>query len=422
MKLFTPPNSAYTDTYERAKFRFVWRIFIFLCFVFSGLSLLHLIKRDPDIYITLSALFAMVLSLIVTYKTGRYTFAAVLGGFAGSLLNQLDLFFIVGSQKFVTILWIISITLYVFYLLGSKWGLVTLIINITGVTLSLFLVPKEVMIERVQNLSVEKLISIVINLIVITYFIAYLMHQILKTSKKAAEESKNAQNALRVQYEIARANNEEKTVMLREIHHRVKNNLQVITSLLRLQSNDIDDEQTREHFQEAINRVAAMALIHEKMYGSQDLAKINLKSYLNSLAHDILDTYSTSTAITINISSTVEHVQPKSLVSTALIFNELITNSIKHGFENRQMGEINIEIDQPSSGILKIIYRDDGQWKESTRKNSFGLELIDTFTKQIDGDYEFSKTEGTRYTFTFQLDEKTSLNLASLDNDKNYAK
>src|SRR5690606_19805554 len=133
------------------------------------------------------------------------------------------------------------------------------------------------------ELSHGAIISLSLNVAMCGLVIGYLIYQFLKTTRFAEEKYIKMTTELQLKNQEVESQNEEKTVMLREIHHRVKNNLQVITSLLRLQSRETHDPKTLELFKDSTNRVVAMALIHDKMYQTKDLAKINLEEYLRTL-------------------------------------------------------------------------------------------------------------------------------------------
>jgi two-component sensor histidine kinase len=402
MKLLSAPTSKFEDNFEQERFNFTWWFFVVLIIVFTGLCCFHLLSEDLNFYITASGLTISILCLGLMYFSRSHVIAALVGIIAGSIINQVDLFVVVSSQKFVTTLWIISIALLAYYLIGSRAGFITLVLNLFGVTSALYLIPKETQIERIVNRSEYDLISISINLLVITIVISYLMHQMLRSFNQAEIKSKNSQEELTGQYEIVQAQNEEKTVMLKEIHHRVKNNLQVITSLLRLQSREIEDEKSVEYFDEAIQRVLAMALIHEKMYQSEELARIDLKAYLRSLSEELIASYAVQKPITLDIECEIEHIQPKSVVSFALMFNELIANSLKHAFVNLDKGEIKIAILHPQKNEVIATYWDNGTWLPQQKAGSFGLELIDDLCEQLDGKMERNTDKGTTYTFTFE--------------------
>jgi len=184
--------------------------------------------------------------------------------------------------------------------------------------------------------------------------------------------------------------------LLKEIHHRVKNNLQLISSLLRLQAADIGDEKVESHFNEAVDRIKSMSLIHEKMYQQDELAKLDLQEYLEALVNEILASHSSNKSISINVHSELTQVNIKNIVPIALLFNELIINSLKHAFTNHDKGEINISVIKNENGFL-ISYADNGTWVEPTKASSFGFELIDTLCQQLDGSCIRDINKGTSY-------------------------
>ena len=186
--------------------------------------------------------------------------------------------------------------------------------------------------------------------------------------------------------------------MLKEIHHRVKNNLQVISSMIKLQSIETNDLPAKKMFDATISRVVAMALIHEKMYQKDNLSKINLEDYLKSLSNDIYRTYYIDTDIKFNISSDVEVIGNRTIVPLALIFNELISNSIKYAFQSKTEGIITITVNKIINNQFKVTYSDNGTWINTDKKSTFGLELIQTFVEQLDGEINKEVNEhGTTY-------------------------
>ena len=196
----------------------------------------------------------------------------------------------------------------------------------------------------------------------------------------------------------------DKELLLKEIHHRVKNNLQLISSLLRLQSLDIHDEKVEKHFNEAVDRIRSIALIHEKMYQQNELSKIDLELYLKSLVNDILTSNTSNKLIQIDINSEIESINIKNIVPIALLLNELITNSLKHAFEEQNEGKITIKM-KKNGECTNLIYSDNGQWKTPSNSNGFGTKLIETLCIQLDGKYTKDVSNGTTYYFTCALEE-----------------
>ncbi len=180
--------------------------------------------------------------------------------------------------------------------------------------------------------------------------------------------------------------NNEKEVLLKEVHHRVKNNLQIISSLLSLQSNEIKDNASKEKFIDAVNRVQSISALHKVIYNSDNLLKINLETYLHEIAENIIQSYGLKKKINYTISSELTSIQNDSIVPISLILNELMSNSLKHGFANQQVCEITVAIVALGENKYQLSYSDNGTWKTAEPANtSFGIELIESLTEQLDG-------------------------------------
>jgi PAS domain S-box-containing protein len=198
----------------------------------------------------------------------------------------------------------------------------------------------------------------------------------------------------------------EKEVLLKEIHHRVKNNLQIISSLLNLQSHYIEDPRALEMFKESQNRVKSMALIHEKLYQSKELSKIEFNEYVRNLLSMVFRSHSHASK---NIKLDI-HVEPVFLsvdtaVPVSLILNEMVSNSLKHAFVRRKSGLVTIHFAKQPSGRFLLAVRDDGVGLpknftlEST--SSLGLRLVKILTDQLGGDLSFQSNEGTEFKVNF---------------------
>lgn len=193
---------------------------------------------------------------------------------------------------------------------------------------------------------------------------------------------------------------EERKVLLQEIHPRVKNNLQIIVSMLRLQNNEDDEVLTRK-LNETITRINAISLIHEKIYLTDNLAKISLKQYVTTLSSDVVSSMSLDKNPIIIIESNVGEVALKPMIPIALILNELITNSLKYGIKNSNDGEISISL-KKEGDVVVMDYSDNGTWIEPENGvTGFGHTLIDVFTEQLGGSFERFVGNGTLYRFKF---------------------
>ena len=193
---------------------------------------------------------------------------------------------------------------------------------------------------------------------------------------------------------------QEKEVLLKEIHHRVKNNLQIVMSLLNIQSRKVKDEKAVEALQEGRARVESMSLIHQTLYRKGDLTGVDLQDYLNRLCQSILDTYQLDKN-RIRFESKIEPLvlDVDSVIPLGLIINELLTNSIKHAFPHQKEGIVYIDIQESNEG-LQLQVADNGIGiPVKAHKNSrgtFGLEMINTFKRKLKADVTIMGEEGTR--------------------------
>ncbi|MER3434005.1 MAG: hypothetical protein C4288_11370 [Leptolyngbya sp. ERB_1_1] len=212
-----------------------------------------------------------------------------------------------------------------------------------------------------------------------------------------------------------RASLQEKEVMLKEIHHRVKNNLQVVSSLLKLQAGYIQDKRIIEVFKESQNRVSAMALIHEKLYQSEDLAKTHFSDYIHSLATALFRSYSAnSRSIQLNLDVQDVRLSIDTAIPCGLIINELVSNSLKYAFPSGEAGSIYIHLhaqEDPSNESTdftryQLIVRDSGcgfpPALDFRNTKSLGLQLVCTLIRQLRGAIDLTSKVGVQFTISFR--------------------
>ncbi|MDO8870178.1 MAG: histidine kinase dimerization/phosphoacceptor domain -containing protein [Methanobacteriaceae archaeon] len=198
----------------------------------------------------------------------------------------------------------------------------------------------------------------------------------------------------------------EKKTLLKEIHHRVNNNLQIIISLLNLESRNVVDDRDLELFVESQNRVRTMAMIHEKLYISENLSSINFSDYLKTLLSTLIYDYSKNLAnidLELDIDEKIEF-NIETSVPCGLIINEIVSNSLKHAFPSGKSGKITVKMHQDDDEYVLIVGDDGiGFIDESELESAtLGLTLINSLVDQLDGDIEFLKGEGTFYKIKFQ--------------------
>lgn len=396
-KIFYPPSSKYNTFQKKYRFTLVWKIFSFLTPFFFTLSTTHLLIGSKSFKTTTLALIMSTIVLISLKLTKKYNIAVLAVFIIGTAINQYTVYTALNVERIVDLLWMLSVSVFVFYMFGYRYGIGSMAINIIGLIGAIFYVPKQVVIETIQNQTVNIEIAHTINIIVSTVITVYFIKKIIDYSNYNEKKLKEANIDLLQE-------RDEKIVMLQEIHHRVKNNLQIVSSLLRLQASQLNNEEMETQFKEAINRVSSMALIHEKMYQTDDLSNVNIKNYLDSLIKEIIRTYSFKSHISIRIESNIYNFSLDSLVPLALIFNELITNSIKHAFKENSNGIITILIKKESDRKTIINYSDNGIGFKEMSSENFGSILIETFSEQLDGEFTINSNtgKGAEYNFIFK--------------------
>jgi PAS domain S-box-containing protein len=186
----------------------------------------------------------------------------------------------------------------------------------------------------------------------------------------------------------------EKELLLREIHHRVKNNLQIISTLLSLQSSKSGKTNVEDLYIESQNRIQSIALIHENLYKSDDLAHINFEAYVKDLISDLFDSYGVnSSRIKLNLNIEEFTMGIETAIPCGLIINELISNSLKHGFSSSETGQINLQLHK--DGEYSLIVSDTGspfpEEMDITSNDTLGLELIKNLVTQLDAKLTFKR-------------------------------
>jgi len=216
--------------------------------------------------------------------------------------------------------------------------------------------------------------------------------------------------------ELAKANGlleqslSEKVVLLKEIHHRVKNNLQIVSSMLYLQGKEIKDERDRELFADSQSRVRSMALIHERLYQSEDLNQVDFSQYVPSLVETLFSTYRNEdqhVSLCIEVEDLMLDLDRA--IPCGLMINELVANSLKYAFPTGQAGEISIHLRLKDNELVELVVADDGIGLpvefDIKNSNTLGLQLIHVLTRQLSGSLSVRKGEGgAQFTIIFPLE------------------
>lgn len=311
---------------------------------------------------------------------------------AGSLAKY-DVFFKTGSNGFLLFS---SFVIVAAALFNSRRVLT--VIFMTFLSLNTFFF---IMINITSPSNYVDLISITLNFyysMIGVFVISYLIYIITGNALE------NAEGELDKNISFLR----EKEILLSEIHHRVKNNMQIVSSLLSLQSKYVRDEEDRELFNVSKNRVHAMAMVHEKLYQSGDLASINFPKYIKGLSNELYHSYNTNPAqIKINIVAEEISIDINNAIPCALIVNELVSNSLKHAFPEDRQGEITVCFEKNGNGTCSLSVSDNGvglpEGLDYKVSDSLGLRLVNGLTAQLKGELKVEKLVGAKFIVIFPV-------------------
>jgi two-component sensor histidine kinase len=244
-----------------------------------------------------------------------------------------------------------------------------------------------------QN-SQKTLISIISGLLLLLLVVLYVTYQ--------KDKGKNI---------LLEQQNKEKEFLLKEIHHRVKNNLGIVSSLLDLQASKMNDPAAIEAIEDSRNRVYSMSMIHQKLYLGKNLSSIEMKDYFINLSKHIIDSYGVHELIEFDYELDEVQLDVDSAIPLGLIVNELLTNSFKHAFPNSKQGIVKIIFQKMEKKrfLLEIIDNGIGIGdfdKKNNQSIGFGTMLIDLLVKQLDGSMTIFNGVGTRVSMEFEMSSK----------------
>lgn len=261
-------------------------------------------------------------------------------------------------------------------------------------------VLKPVYLQWYFILTVLLLIGVLIYL-----FIQFRVKQLAREKRRLEETVNERTMQLKQSLSEQTALLLEKDVLMKEIHHRVKNNLQVISGLLELQGKSLTDEVAREALQEGRNRVRSIALIHQNLYQFENLSSIDLKRFTADLCRQVQSVFQREKRVSLAIDVPDVHLDIDSAVPLGLILNELLSNSFKYAFHDVSEGEISVTIGVVSEGRFRLTYADNGPGLppnfDPGRASTLGLQLVNDLSRQIGGRVHYQTQNGAMCTINF---------------------
>jgi two-component sensor histidine kinase len=281
----------------------------------------------------------------------------------------------------------------------------------TGEVFIMFFLHAFVIESHVTKMLLDGLLLTVLVYPMLFIFMLRPLNLYISAQKEAEKELQKEITQRKQAEEKNHASLKEKEILLKEIHHRVKNNMQVISSLLKIQEKNTDDKKAKDVLKISQDRVRVMSTIHETLYQSDNLAKIELGSYLTKLATAILHSYQTNPGqIKLIINSEEIYISIGQASPLGLIINELITNSLKYAFPDNREGEINISVKKLQEKHIELIVMDNGIGFSNSSVNGntirFGHKLVSALVEnQLKGSISMGNNSGTKYTIKFEVRE-----------------
>lgn len=256
-------------------------------------------------------------------------------------------------------------------------------------------------LQQAQELQSKQ--KLVIILLIIGFI---LIGSVLLWGYRVYLQKKKANEELVSKNTIISTQKEEREILLKEIHHRVKNNLQVISSLLDLQSDNISDKVALSAVEDGQSRVKAMALIHQKLYQNEDIGRISFQEYTDQLTKQIASVYSLDKKVEVEISNKEVFLDIDTAVPLGLILNELVSNAYKHAFGKVENGTLSIQLKELKEGEYELEISDNGTGLpedfEWSKAKSLGLRLVRRLSKQLYGTVEYKFHEGAIFSIVFK--------------------
>lgn len=399
--LFKPNTDFYENYIDRGRFRLAWRLALFFSVIFFSLSAITLFINLISFLFYTIVFVLSISTLLVLHYTKKYKFTYWIFAISASILVTISMNIIPTTLHYSDFLWILCIILFTFIGLDKKIAVFFVFFHSLSIAYYVFFLLND-HFGLLEKRDVYQQTATVIELIFALSVMAYLINEHINFQNFAESELTKANKRLKEQFRLIQNKSDENNILVKEVHHRVKNNLQIVISLLRIQSDELNSAETKKQFNEAINRIMSISLVHQKLYQEKELSNINIKDYLEELFQEIARYSQRHDDVKLNIETTPLRIGLKTVIPLGLLANELLTNSFKHAFENGQKGSISISISPLEDDFFEFKYSDSGQWR-ADKKNGFGTELISVLTQQLDGDV---KREGSSYSFKIKnLDE-----------------
>jgi two-component sensor histidine kinase len=389
------------------KMNLIRRLNLITTALVAALCLFNYWNELPYFYSYFSETLIGVIFILVLHRYRKYFVYKIIAAFILSIDTLIISFFLFSVKTrfhFMEGLWIVLIALIAFLIIGKIFGSIFLLINCL-VYSYYFYSDFAHTIELEKAFSTQSILAMSIKLTLIICLICFIMSKYKQVKDFALLCVDEANKNIQLKKTIIVKQNHELNQLLFEVHSRVKENLQLIVSLFNIQINKANSKEAQKVLLEAKNRIMTMEISHQNTYFQGEAIHLTLKYYLQQIITTTIHNHSlenTPPKLNIHISET--EFQKENLMYIGLIVSELVSNSLKHAFNlNKPSHEISLSLSPLSSKKIQMYYGDNGNWKENKNETT-GLSLIETFTQQLDGQFERKTTKGgTAYQFYFNL-------------------
>lgn len=399
MGILTPSYIKNINDFDKTRYAIVWRLLLLFNLIFGVLTFTFSHSSKVAFYIYLSVFLLSLITTAFVKISNKFILPYYVFAFSASFLITISFVYLDNTLHYPDFFWIIAIILFAYIGLGKRWAIFFIIYHI-GTISYFFIFALNRNLEKVTPVNSTQLFGILTEIFLCLFVIFYLFYIYVRFKEFFELELTLKNENLEDKNRMIEQKNTENTTLIKEVHHRVKNNLQIVISLLRMQANDIENEESKLQFNEAIGRIMTISVIHQKLYEQKNLAEVQFENYFKQLIDEIKRLHDSKVKIEIDIEPNLTSIGLNSIVPLGLILNELITNSIKHNSLPDDQPLISISFKEGKDSSILFVYSDSGKWKEpgSDKTNGkFGLELISVLTEQMEGSF---KREGTTYLFS----------------------
>lgn len=406
IKLNYTIETAYTNAFDIARFNLIWRFNYVLSILLILLNVIFSIQGDFEsvAHFTI-ALGITTGSLIYLFKTQQFRPIYFFISICGILFPAFTMNTVFHILHYGDIVWTIVAITIAYFGLGVKIGKYFVFAGALSISYHIFFTV-DTNLANITTLSLIGKTALTVELLVALSIVFYIIYQYTSLYSLSEKKVTDINKELAIQYKLIQQQNSEKEILLKEIHHRVKNNLQIVSSLLNLQSNSLQEKEAIDAIKEGQGRIKTMALLHQKLYqGKDNFSQVNFKEYTSQLITAIESAYSLSSKKKVTVQVEVENLffDIDTAVPLSLIINELASNAFKYAFPDVGTFYLGINRTPDNSYIMTITDTGPGLVPgfDFNNTKTLGLRLVFILCKQLKGNITYSYSKGTKFVISF---------------------